>query len=332
MMRIVRAGVLAALALATLPSIVVAQSFTPVTTRAAGMGGAFVAVVDDASAVYWNPSALASGAFFSLLLDRTSDKATDDLSGGTRSATLFALGTPPLGLSYYRLRMTSVAPAASAAVVGGGPASEVTTLVTHHTGVTLVHSVSDGISVGTTLKLVRGIATSTIVPGSDPDDVLDRAGDLIGEASNKFDADIGVSAAAGNLRAGLTLRNATSPTFDAAGGGDPVRLERQARAGVSLTSPLGFVVALDADLNAVRGRLGRCRYAAAATAVHVSPRPYGRARVRVNALGDEPGGHAPGLSVGASYAALTSLWLDAQATVGSEAAGRGWGVAARVGF
>ncbi len=331
MMRIVCAGVLW-LTLAILPASALAQSFTPVTTRAAGMGGAFVAVVDDASAVYWNPAALASGAFFSLVLDRTSGKSTEDFSGGTRSATLFALGTPPLGLSYYRLRMTSVAPAASAAVVGVGPASEVTTLVTHHTGVTLVQSLSDNISVGSTLKLVRGIATSTVVPGAVVDDLLDQANDLVGEASNKFDADIGVSAVAGNLRAGLTLRNATSPRFDAAGGGDPVRLERQARASVSLASPLGFLVAVDADLNAARGPLGRVRELAAGTEVHLLPRAYVRAGLRINALGDEPGGHAPGVSVGASYAALSSLWIDGQATLGSEAAGRGWGVAARVGF
>src|SRR4029079_8544143 len=78
-----------------------AQGFDPVTTRAAGMAGAFVAVTDDASAVYWNPAALASGSFFSLLLDRTSDKATDgpDL-GGSRSSTFIALGTPPVGVSY----------------------------------------------------------------------------------------------------------------------------------------------------------------------------------------------------------------------------------------
>ncbi len=34
-----------------------AQGFEAVGTRALGMGGAFVAVADDASAVYWNPRA-----------------------------------------------------------------------------------------------------------------------------------------------------------------------------------------------------------------------------------------------------------------------------------
>ena len=41
-----------------------AQSFEALGSRAQGMG-AFVAVADDASAVYWNPAGLASGAYFS---------------------------------------------------------------------------------------------------------------------------------------------------------------------------------------------------------------------------------------------------------------------------
>src|SRR5215213_6797560 len=71
-----------------------AQADPPVGVRAAGMGGAFTAVADDGSAVFWNPAGLATGSFFSLIVDRN----TLD----TRSATLIALGTPPLGLSYYR--------------------------------------------------------------------------------------------------------------------------------------------------------------------------------------------------------------------------------------
>src|SRR5262245_56330695 len=37
------------------------QPFESVGTRALGMGGAFVAVADDSSAVYWNPAGLATG-------------------------------------------------------------------------------------------------------------------------------------------------------------------------------------------------------------------------------------------------------------------------------
>ena len=124
-----------------------AQSFDPVTTRAAGMAGAFVAVTDDASAVYWNPAALASGAFFSLLIDQTSGEATDepvDSRGGSRSGTVLALSTPPFGVAYYRLRSTWISPSPTQ---NGMSVSE--TLITHHTGATLVHSLTSGLSVGT---------------------------------------------------------------------------------------------------------------------------------------------------------------------------------------
>jgi hypothetical protein len=313
------------------PTVVSAQSFDPVTTRAAGMAGAFVAVTDDASAVYWNPAALASGAFFGLLIDRTTGKATldeaPDSLGGSRSSTFLALSTPPFGLSYYRLRSSRVLPSPTQA---GTSLTE--TLITHHTGATVVHSLADGVSVGATLKLVRGIATSTQGPSGNVDDLLDEANDLVGEATNKFDADVGISAVVGTLRAGLTFRNVTSPKFDAAGGGAPIELERQARAGIGLTSPMGFRVGLDLDLNRVKGPIGNVRDLALGTEARVLPRAYARAGFRMNTLGDEPGGHAPTFSVGGSYAALSSLWIDAQATVGSEAGSRGWGVAARVAF
>ncbi len=85
-----------------------AQSFETVGVRALGMGGAFVAVADDATANYWNPAGLAD-VFFSAVLDvqRTETRlgAGQHLLEGTRDGTTFAsMGSPTMGLSYYRLR------------------------------------------------------------------------------------------------------------------------------------------------------------------------------------------------------------------------------------
>ena len=77
---------------------------------------------------------------------RRLDDSPPDSVGGSRSATLVALSTPPFGLSYYRLRSTLGLARAVA-----DPAVSVTeTLITHNTGVTLVQSLADGIAVGAT--------------------------------------------------------------------------------------------------------------------------------------------------------------------------------------
>ena len=56
----------AMMALATAaPSLAQSQ----VGTRAAGMAGAFVAVADDATAVYWNPAGVATGSLVSAVVD-----------------------------------------------------------------------------------------------------------------------------------------------------------------------------------------------------------------------------------------------------------------------
>ena len=49
-----------------LPGLASAQTFGGIGARAEGMGGAFVAVADDATAVYWNPAGLGTGATFDL--------------------------------------------------------------------------------------------------------------------------------------------------------------------------------------------------------------------------------------------------------------------------
>src|SRR3954464_2953882 len=141
-----------ALFLLTIARPVAAQSFDILGTRAAGMGGAFVAVADDATAVYWNPAGLAlGGAYFSLVMETGQDKAEpDDLAvAGRRSANIIALSTPPLGLSYYRLSSTTGAPIGTG-IFAASAAVDVRRLITHHAGITLVHSLTSHIAVATT--------------------------------------------------------------------------------------------------------------------------------------------------------------------------------------
>src|SRR3954462_14339462 len=132
--------------LAAIPAAAAAQSFEAVGTRAAGMGGAFVAVADDASAAYWNPAGFAAGSYFSLVLDRNSAEVQPSIGpAANQSGLLIALGMPALGLSYYGLRTRTVGPAVRTAT--GNTLLEADTLATHHAGVTFVQSVVQGLAV-----------------------------------------------------------------------------------------------------------------------------------------------------------------------------------------
>jgi F plasmid transfer operon, TraF, protein len=307
-----------------------AQTFESLGTRAAGMGGAFVAVADDASAVYWNPAGLVLGGnYFSLVIDGAWSKAEPDgePQAGSHASNLIGFSTPPLGLSYYRLSATRVAPAAR--TLAAAPLVDVERLTSHHAGVTLVQSITSRLAVATTLKLVRGVAASEEVIDGDREDLLDGAGDLTSEASSKFDADVGVMASLGRIRAGLTLRNVTEPDFETPGGG-ALELKRQTRAGLAYVGAPGLIVAADIDIERVQGSLGEVRNFATGVEARILQRASLRSGFRLNTLSDQPGGHAAVYSVGGSYAAFRSLLVDGQITVGSETGDRGWGIAARL--
>ncbi len=308
-----------------------AQSFDTVGTRAAGMGGAFVAVADDASAVYWNPAGLAlGGSLFSLVIDTRQDKARPDLVdvGGNRSARLVAIGTPPLGVSYYRLGATRLAPALSIAIPGD-PHVHLERLVTDHVGITLVQSVLPHVALATTLKYVHGVAASEfVVRTGSRDDLLGNADDLPNATSNKVDADIGVMAVFRTVRAGVTVRNIREPDFRTAGT-QTIELTRQSRAGIAYVGVPGLIVSADLDLERARGSIGEERQFAAGAEARLFPRAFFRTGVHLNTLSDQPGGHAPVASVGGGY--LIKSWIiDAHATFGAESGNRGWGVSARL--
>jgi hypothetical protein len=312
-----------------------AQGFETLGTRAGGMGGAFVAVADDATAVYWNPAGLAlSGALFSLAMDTgASEAAPDDLDrAGRRSGSLLAFGTPPLGLSYYRLSATSFVPDTSGT---GAAMVRLQRLTTHHAGITLVQSLTGNrstfnVALGTTLKLVHGIGAAGLVDArTDRDELLDEAGLLPDESNTTFDADIGLLASFGTWRAGITARNVREPEFDAAEDAH-IELTRQTRAGLAYVGVPGLIVSADIDLERSRGSLGEVRNFAAGAEAQLFPRAFVRSGFRVNTLSDQPGGRAAVYSLGGGYAVFRSFVVDAHATLGSEAGNRGWGVSGRL--
>lgn len=293
MRALARSGLIALLLIVGSPDPAVAQSEAPVGVRATGMGGAFTAVADDASAVFWNPGGLASGSFFSVVLDRSS---MDD-----GSATLFALGTPPLALSYYR-------------TATGALSSGRNRLVAHHAGVSVVQSLADRIAAGATLKLVRG----QVHTGQGPS-----------FSTNKFDADLGLMTKGALGRLGLSVRNLLQPEFRTATG--VIRLDRRVRAGIALNLRQSTTVAADIDLTTATTDRGEWRDAALGLETRATRNAWLRTGVHWNVTGGDVGA-APVGSVGGSYAVYGSTMADAQVTFGSSNGNRGWGVGLRFVF
>ena len=343
MNKLTRSCLVGSVALGLLPCGAYGQSFTAAGTRAQGMGGAFVGVADDSTALYWNPAGLASGSYFSLVLDVGSGETTPEgnLTGAGKSSFLIALSTPALGLGYYRLRSASVIAPPTLLPIDGPPPSRnlsgpaplrVDTLVTHHAGVTLVQSITQGVAVGTTLKLVRGIAASSAVDAATAEAALTSdAAEVLGTPSNEFDLDIGIMAYGGPLKVGLTLRNVREPSFEAPGGAAPLTLERQARAGMSYAVTSNWLAAADVDLLRFHDAFGERRDIAVGVEGRLTSRAFVRSGVSLNTLDDPDVEDARGLaySVGGSYAAKASVFLDGHVTAGGERTGFVWGVAAR---
>ena len=312
-----------ALCFSAVASSVAAQSLETVGTRAQGMGGAFVGVADDASAVYWNPAGLAGGAYFSLVLDGGAAEALPDghLEGSSRSGWLLALSTPALGLSYYRLQNETVQPTGSAGE------SRVASLVTQHVGATVVQSLADIVAVGATVKLIRGVAAANDLAAGEGMRRLHDV-DLIGRGSNKVDVDVGVMATGAAGRAGVTIRNVSEPSFRTADGQE-LRLSRAVRGGASILLLQSWKLAADLDFTRNRGVFGDVRELAVGTEGQLLRRLMARAGVRVNTAGGE---RAPALSAGGSFAVFGSVLIDAQITGGSDKAFKGWGIAGRMVF
>jgi hypothetical protein len=326
-----------------LTAVVTAEAQTAPGSRAAGMAGAFVAVADDASAVYWNPAGLAFGPLFNLTVDfgrRTvpADGSTTLGPGSRGSAILAALGMPPVGISYYRLGVTefgALLPAETGQLDRQEGWRSLRTLATTHVGFTVLQSIGSWLTIGATAKLVRGAAASAIVQdGTLPaDELWERASRLETDGHTRGDVDAGAMVAFGTVRLGLVARNLTEPEF-ADDGGDlvPLGLERAVRVGGAWgpgwPGRTRLALAADADLTRRHEASGDRRDIAAGVESWWRDERLGfRGGLRASTVGEARPVAAAGISVGVRV----GLFVDAHAAWG-RGDDRGWGLGGRVVF
>jgi hypothetical protein len=319
-----------------------AQLYESVGIRAQGMAGAFVAVADDATAAWWNPAGLATGAYFNGLFEygtAEQPRHERDPNGQPMAAWRspirgVALAFPALGLSYYRLQINEMRPLPPTA---GPPASRqdqgagavrLRTLVLNQFGATAGQSLGNHLVIGTTLKLVRGTVGSATVTSAEAS--LDRAAQLAGDSETHADLDAGALATFRALRAGVSVRNLRAPAFGT--GEDRQQLRRQARAGVAVVGRTPglvdqVVLALDADLTRTATAVGEARYVAGGLEVWTLRHRVGaRAGVSANTIGDA----RTSLGGGLSFGVRAGTYVEAQLTAGSDQVRRGWGLGLRV--
>ena len=343
-MTIVVHGALVAVLTLAIVRPAAAQMYELVGTRAQGMGGAFVAVADDATASWWNPAGLASGATVSVVYDRstnTEPKVGPDVGPAWLSQnSSFAFATPAFGLSYYRLRISEIQPI-SANGAGSSDRQEegaipvdLRTFALTQLGSTVGQSVGDHLVIGSTLKLLRAGRALSIDGGSgSARDRLDEAGSVDVDQEWETDLDVGAMLALSRMRVGVSVKHLRQPEFGE--GESRLELKRQARAGVSVTGGSGsgpfaaITAAVDTDLTTLQTGLGEVRHVAAGAEAWLFDRRLGvRGGFSTNTVGDT----ANSTSVGISLGSRSGYHVDGFLTVGSDESRDGWGLSFRLSY
>jgi hypothetical protein len=246
---------------------------------------------------------------------------------------LIAVGTTPVGFGYYRLvTYTAASPAA-----GGTPGRQaqeggvvVRTISSTHLGGTVQQSLGRFLTVGATVKLVRGGVNQATRSLSTWEQAIDLAESLETRGTSRGDVDLGAMVSAGSVRAGVVVRNLTEPTFGEDGSERSATLPRHARVGVAWGDEWpgisATVVAVDADLTRVPSPTGERRDLAVGVEQWLRRRLIGvRGGLRASTVEDA----RPVMTAGASFALRPGTYVDAYVARGTRD-GQGWGIAARL--
>jgi hypothetical protein len=327
----------------TAPLPASAQGFEMVGTRARGMGSAFVAVADDATATWWNPASLPSSLIFDGVvewrgLEFQPDSALEGAgSAGQDRAVTVAAAFPVAGLSYTRLRQWRLEPVSTAGPPPnrqeGGRVLAARTLFTQHFGVSFAQSLGDHVVVGTTTRFIRGSVSAVGTATGDAGAAFDRAGDAASSSATRGDIDAGVTVRLARVRVALSGRNLAAPEFEGPDGAH-WRLDRRARVGVAFVAEADragrqrWVVAADADLTRDDEVAGGWRGLGAGVERWSAGRRVGlRGGVEASTSGEARAAATGGVSL----AVPGGFWFEVAGVAGARER-RGWGLTAHVMF
>jgi hypothetical protein len=274
-----------------------AQPADSIGVRALGMGGAFTAVADDATATWWNPAGLASGAMLNVSLEYGRLEQPDNGRGA------FAVTFPALGLSYYRMPVSEIQPTSSTADSPAGRQdpgnASVRTVELSQFGATVGQSIGSHFVLASTIKILH----------------MDDATELA--------LDIGALAVVGHARFGVLARNLREPTLG--DGANALTLSRQVRAGAAVSAAgnpkVGATLAFDADILEVPTVTGNERRMAVGGELWMWNHVVG---ARAGFGGSTVGDARTSGSLGGSVMLHRGVYFDGELTRGSDMTRRGW--------
>jgi hypothetical protein len=269
---------------------------------------------------------------------RTQDPAEEGMTGPARrdTATGFSAGYPGLVVSYYRFRVSEIAP--NLATDGQEPDRQeseggqvrLVSLALSQYGVTIGQSIGGHFVIGSTLKLVK--AGMTVSTAEAAGDLLDRAADADVSTDTVADIDLGVMAMMGRFRLGANVKHVREPEIGK--GEERIQLTRQARAGAAYFVPTAGRVeslAFSADLDLTRTAtvLGDIRRFGAGLEIWSTGRRFGvRTGFNMNTLdSSEKTG-----SVGATVAGPAGVAVDVAVLFGPDTSRNGLATGLRMTF